>query len=128
MDKQVQNLAKQLAREGISPDRDLWPGIDQAINKAEQRTSVRQSFNSNAWLRMAAVAATLILLVGSGYFTQGSQYVRQDHQSSLLQTLNHTISDLDAAMAMDPENINLTRLSMMTHKSRAHLLRAGTRR
>ncbi len=128
MDKQVQNLAKQLAREGISPDRDLWPGIDRAISRAEQKSSGRKSFDSNAWLRMAAVAATLILLVGSGYFSQGSQYVRQDQQSSLLQTLNHTISDLDAAMAMDPENINLTRLSMMTHKSRAHLLRAGTRR
>ncbi len=128
MDKQMKNLAGQLRREGIAPERDLWPGIEQAIDRAESGKLKSRRFDSNAWLRMVAVAATLVLLVGSGYFDGSFQVSRQDHQVSLLQTLNNTISDLDEAMALDPENLKLTRLSLMTHKSRANLLRVGARR
>ena len=146
MDKQVKNLAGQLRREGISPERDLWPGIQEAIDQAKPGKRPRRPFDANAWYRLAAVAATLILLVGSGYFgavpsgpslenqvamTENSEdgpTLIKDSDPSLLQRLNHTISDLDAAMALDPDNIKLTRLSLMTHKSRANLLRVGTRR
>ena len=135
MDKQVKHLARQLRREGCPPQRDLWPEIEQAIDLVESGRVSKRRFDPNAWYRLAAVAATLILLVGSGYFggnTPGPEQknlaANTEDGSSLLQRLNHTISDLDKAMALDPDNIKLTRLSLMTHKSRAHLLRVGTRR
>ena len=146
MDKQVKNLAGQLRREGISPERDLWPGIQEAIEQAKPGKRPKRPFDANAWYRLAAVAATLILLVGSGYFggaPSGPSLENQvamteiyedgpklinDSAPTLLQRLNNTISDLEAAMALDPDNIKLTRLSLMTHKSRANLLRVGARR
>lgn len=140
MDKQVKNLARQLGREGIAPERDLWPGIEKAIDGGSARPQNRSS--ASAWYRLAAVAATLVLLVGSGYFggispgTNPANHaaltnISEDgsHQdTSLLESLNNTISALDKAMAIDPDNIKLTRLSLMTHMSRANLLRVGTRR
>lgn len=143
MDKQMKHLAQQLRREGTSPERDLWPEIEHAIDQTEARVRPGRALGANAWYRMAAVAATLILLVGSGYFGGKASNPRQEnlaantedvrHQASqpggsLLQRLNNTISDLDRAMALDPDNIKLSRLSLMTHKSRANLLRVGTRR
>ncbi len=146
MDKQMKNLASQLRRDGIAPERDLWPGINKAIDQAQPGLKKPRRFDANAWYRMAAVAATLILLVGSGYFTGVSPGPEKGHKvamiderdtdiqqvsdqgSTLLQRLNNTISALDKAMALDPDNIKLTRLSLMTHKSRANLLRVGTRR
>ncbi len=138
MDQQMKKLARMLQRDGISPDRDLWPEIEQAIDRANPGKRPRRLFDANAWFRLAAVAATLILLVGSGYFAgtspgsgQANNLVLTENNedgNSLLQCLNNTISDLDEAMALDPENIKLTRLSLMTHKSRANLLRVGTRR
>ena len=137
MDKQVEHLAAELKQKGIAPERDLWPEIDQAIDKLEKTEKSGWRFPTKAWYRMAAVAATLALLLGSGYFSNPSpkQQVAQitgveveDNNSSLLHSLNQTISDLDKAMALDPDNIKLTRLSLMTHKSRANLMRVGTRR
>lgn len=137
MDKQVKNLASELKQKGIAPERDLWPGVDQAIDRLESAEKSGWRFSAKAWYRMAAVAATLALLLGSGYFSNLSpkQQVAQisrvedvDNNSSLLHKLNQTISDIDKAMALDPDNIKLTRLSLMTHKSRANLMRVGTRR
>jgi len=137
MDKQMKNLAAQIRRQGIAPERDLWQGIDRAIDQMESEKRSGGRFQRNAWYRMFAVAATLILLLGSGYFgglspndqvALTAEAEVDGNNSSLLQSLNQTISDLDKAMALDPENIKLTRLSLMTHKSRADLLRVGTRR
>ncbi len=136
MDKQINDLAKKMAEEGIAPPRDLWPEIEQAMDQAGQEKKPRRTFDPNAWYRLAAVAATLILLVGAGYFGGNPQQQPQgekvavlvEDNPSLLQRLNNTISELDKAMALDPENIKLTRLSLMTHKSRANLLRVETRR
>lgn len=128
MDNHMKKLARQLQREGIAPERDLWPGIEKALDQPGPAVKPGKQADGHAWFRMVAVAATLVLLVGSGYFGGVPKKSEQGQQVPLLQSLNNTISDLDAAMAQDPDNIKLTRLSLMTHKSRANLLRVGTRR
>ncbi len=139
MEKQFKKLGRELQEQGIAPERDLWPGIEKAISQE----APRRSFGLNAWLRLGAMAASVLLLVGSGYFGSGSTIGHQrdetgrlagwtvsDHSqdSTLLYSLNQEILDLDTAMARDPENIKLSRLSLLAHKSRAHLMRAGIHR
>jgi hypothetical protein len=139
MEKQIKKLARQLRDDGVAPERDLWPGIEKAIGQKKPK----RRFDSNAWLRLGAMAATVVLLIGSGYFGGGlpesdlktgtgkmahNSVKVTEREPSLLQNLNQTISDLDVAMAMDPENFKLSRLSLMAHKSRANLMRIGTRR
>ncbi len=158
MDKQVNKLARQLRDEGVAPDRNLLPGILESIGDQEcrigpeQRVRVlppnqsRRFFDAAAGWRLAAVAATLVLLFGSGYFrsiyqdpASESDLVMEEESTemvspqgnankSLLRGLNHTISDLASAQALDPDNLKLTRLSLLVHRSRANLLRVGTRR
>ncbi len=162
MDKQINKLARQLRDDGVAPERDLLPGIWESIGDARPEgefqsgsafsveSTSRRNFNSAAGWRMAAVAATLILLFGSGYFQShspgrfNSQNLTlnenqhtvgnsidssiEDLDKLLLRSLNKSISDLARAQALDPDNLKLTRLSLLTHKSRANFLRAGSRR
>ncbi len=164
MDKQVNKLARQLRDEGMAPERDLLPGIWESIDdpesnaaapswaKTEPANQRRGLFNTSARWRMAAVAATLVLLLGSGYFqtifrgpsndgnlamndipamtddSTGMDSPQASTNKSLLRSLNQAISDLASAQALDPDNLKLTRLSLLTHKSRANLLRVGSRR
>ena len=158
MDKQVNKLARQLRDEGVAPERDLLPGILESIGDQECRTGPesrvrvmppnqsRRFFDAAAGWRLAAVAATLVLLFGSGYFRSISQGPSNESNlamneestemvspqasgnKSLLRGLNQTISELASAQALDPDNLKLTRLSLLVHRSRANLLRVGTRR
>jgi len=54
-DDKLDHAARQLARE-ISPERDLWPGIAEAIEPAPRRSR---------WTPMLAQAAAIVLLVGA---------------------------------------------------------------
>lgn len=54
-DDKLDRAARQLATE-ISPDRDLWPGIAEAIEDAPRRSR---------WTPMLAQAAAVVLLVGA---------------------------------------------------------------
>ncbi len=136
MDKQIENLARELRYEGSLPERDLWPGIEAALDRESGAEPKRKSeksvglFRASTSWRIAAVAATLVLILGSGYFRSepglnpGSTElaVTDSSESSLLQSLNQTIADLSAAQAQDPQNLKLTRLSLLAHKSRTQLL------
>ncbi len=163
VDKQVNKLARQLRDEGVAPERDLLPGIldsigDQEVGARAQSPvrpistiRTRRIFNASAGWRLAAVAATLVLLFGSGYFqsiykgpaqeshlamneesaemsSRAIPLAQADKDESLLRGLNEAISDLASAQALDPDNLKLTRLSLLAHKSRVNFLRVGTRR
>ncbi|MDJ0751023.1 MAG: hypothetical protein QNJ11_16170 [Woeseiaceae bacterium] len=54
-DDKLDRAARQLSRE-ISPERDLWPGIAEAIEPAPRRSR---------WTPMLAQAAAVVLLVGA---------------------------------------------------------------
>lgn len=56
-DDKLMAAASQLAT-AISPERDLWPGIEQAINQPGQRRKSR-------WTPIFAQAAAVVLLVGA---------------------------------------------------------------
>lgn len=146
MDKQIKKLAHRLRDDGVAPERDLWPDIEARLDSAPRSAPGRTPFRADTWWRLAAVAATLTLLVGAGYFSGSPSNVgpvapvamvdepvvetstETEAGPSLLNRLNNTISELEAAMALDPDNLKLTRLSLMAHKSRGQLLRVGTRR
>lgn len=137
MDTQLKKLARQLRDEGIAPERDLLPAIWRAIDRQEAPAAPGgtwlRRFGSN-W-QLAAVAATLVVLVGVGYLrpvvsdpgpkAELAAWDRTDR--ALLRDVNQSISDLAAAQAQEPDNLNLTRLSLLAHRSRSNLLRLGTR-
>jgi len=137
MDRQIERLAGKMRDEGISPPRDLWPEIEARL---EDRPAAGRFRHRDRWWRLASVAAALILLIGSGYFTGGEESLPTGTEvagvtapasaatGNLLQTINDTIGELEAARTLAPENLKLSRLTVLAHQSRAELLRATIRR
>lgn len=56
----IEQQAQQLPEE-LSPKRDLWPGIEQALNQAQQETKTTAW---PAWQKVAAVFAPVVLVFG----------------------------------------------------------------
>lgn len=137
MDRQIERLAARMRDEGVNPPRDLWPDIEARL---EDRPASGRFRHRDRWWRLAAVAAALILLVGSGYFTGGEESLppgaevaavaapERAEGGSLLQMMNDTIGELEKAQALAPENMKLSRLTVLAHQGRAELLRAATLR
>lgn len=139
-DKQLERLAGQMRDTGVAPDRDLWPGIQAAINRKDQESGPgKRRRQSGNWLRMAAVAAALTVMLAAGWFgihTIGGDPIAglQDtaqrlggfHRSSGLSTIDQALDELTLALADDPENRNLTQLVLMVHKTRGNLLRRNS--
>lgn len=137
LDRQVRNLAENLREKGTTPRRDLWPDIDAALDQVDQARTVRRSTGGGRVWRVAALAATLILVVGLGFvgtLKPGDQ-PRQltaletpgsEESLSTMASLDRALGELNEALRMDPENRHLSRLVLLVHKSRADVLRQNT--
>ena len=146
LDRQVDHLTGSLRDKGAVPGRDLWPEIEEAIGRTEQAAlKSRKPARLTTW-RIAALAASLALILGLGYIgTTGNKSLEAhradtgqdldlaysgavgDEDLSALQRLDRTLSGLNNALNQDPENRNLSRLVLLVHKSRANVLRQNTR-
>lgn len=73
LDRQLDGLARQLRDKGVRPERDLWPDIDRAIDRAEVIDGTARSRRSNplAGWRIVALAASVLLLLGVGLVQMG---------------------------------------------------------
>jgi hypothetical protein len=141
-DRQLDRLAGQLREDGMPPERDLWPDIDAEISRRE--ASGRRRQRAVPWWRLAAAAAAVIALgfgsrallnVGEG--TQPEQLAQAELTAPAaetapgglaggMQTVDHALDELEAALAADPENRSLSRLVLMVHRTRGELLRRTT--
>ncbi|MBE0565233.1 MAG: hypothetical protein IH621_04685 [Krumholzibacteria bacterium] len=133
-DSRLDRLAAKLRDEGVAPERDLWPEIDAAITRRERAGLGRKSL---PWWRMAgAAAAVLILAVGIGTMLPGGgpegpapagpEVVRmttEPAETGGMATLDRALEQLEEALAADPDNLSLSRLVLMVHKTRSELLR-----
>ncbi len=145
-DNQLSRLARQMRDTGTAPDRDLWPDIDAAIDQSEHRTIIRTSHRKGRpWLRLAAVAAALTLMLSAGWVgirtitgeaiigDRASQEVaaldgavESESAANGLAVIDQALDDLMLALKDDPENRNLSHLVLMVHKTRGNLLRRNT--
>lgn len=135
-DKQLQRLAGRMRDTGISPDRDLWPDINAAIDRDEEKAGPggprRPGTN---WLRMTAVAAALVLMLAAGWVGIGSitgdagvpgLAADSETDPSGLAVIDRALDELNLALADDPENGSLSQLVLMVHKTRGNLLRRNS--
>lgn len=67
-DEQLLAQVDELAKE-ISPKRDLWPGIEQAIAAQSQEVSTLASNDWSAWSKIAAAFAPVALVLGLWFNT-----------------------------------------------------------
>ncbi|PID79598.1 hypothetical protein CSB20_09675 [bacterium DOLZORAL124_64_63] len=149
MDREIGRLAARMRDEGVPPPRDLWPEIDARLE--DRPGAVGRQRSDYGW-RLAAVAAALLLLLGSGYFSGGRESLPAGGEMAategggdaeaptslvalavpesghLLRMMNETIGELEEAQALVPENLKLSRLTVLAHQGRAELLRAAARR
>lgn len=135
-DPRLEPLARRLREQGRPPERDLWPGIEEAIDRRERagKRSVR-----TGWWRLAAAAAALVVLVlgardlrlpgagdvgGSGrrpVLAEAPAAREPDSKAAI----DRALDELNEALAADPDNPHLTRLALMVHRSRGEMLRRG---
>ena len=82
LDRQMDSLAGPLRDKGISPRRDLWPDINQAIDRAEAMAGGIRKTRTRplAGWRIAALAASVLLLVGVGLVQRGGLPGNLDNQ------------------------------------------------
>ncbi len=135
-DKQLERLAGQMRDTGVAPDRDLWPDIEAAIDREEQGAGSRASRRKTGkWLRFAAMAAALTLMLAAGWAgirsingdgTLSDVARRIENPASGLAVIDKALDELTLALADDPENRNLSHLVLMVHKTRGNLLRRNS--
>lgn len=148
LDRQIGRLTGALREEGAAPGRDLWPEIDEAISRTEQNAVQKiRPWGVGTW-RIAALAATVALMIGLGYVGTTGDRSREAFRAetgsemdlayntvaaeesagpSVLQRLDNTLGDLNAALNQDPENRSLSRLVLLVHKSRASVMKQNSR-
>ncbi|MCP4572526.1 MAG: hypothetical protein GY838_09275 [bacterium] len=137
LDPRLEPLARRMRDRGQPPERDLWPGIDEAIDRRERAGD--HPARTGWWRFAAAVAAMLVLVLGArdlhvprGDSTPGgtpSPVVAEAAATWALDGLDEeaaiesALAELNAAMAADPDNPHLSRLALMVHRSRGEMLR-----
>lgn len=137
-DRQLKRLTEQIRNTGTAPDRDLWPDINAAIDRQEPRSARRALRREHwSWLRPAAVAAALSLMLAAGWVglssitgdaiigDVGSPDIAGESAAPPrgLAVIDKALDELTLALADDPENRNLSHLVLMVHKTRGNLLR-----
>jgi hypothetical protein len=131
-DRQLRRLAGQLRDTGTSPERDLWPDINTAIDRQEDVRSRENRHRGRNWLRMTAVAAALVLMLAAGWagirsitdqFDATDVVLAPEALPSGMDVIDKALDELTLALADDPENKNLSQLVLMVHKTRGNLLR-----
>jgi hypothetical protein len=140
-DRQLKRLAGQIRDTGTEPERDLWPDINAIIDSEEPRAGLMAPGRKRLpWLRLAAMAAALTLMVTAGWLGIGSytgdNFTRQAGSADLagdpetpasgMAVIDKALDELTLALADDPENRNLSHLVLMVHKTRGNLLRRNS--
>lgn len=140
-DSQLSRLAVQMRDTGTAPGRDLWPEIDAAIDREEHRSTGRAPGRKRRpWLRLAAVAAAMALMLAAGWAgirsITGDSIIQEvasldgaeesEAPKSGLAVIDKALDELTLALADDPANRNLSHLVLMVHKTRGNLLRRNT--
>jgi hypothetical protein len=140
-DSQLSRLVGQMRDTGTAPGRDLWPEIDAAIDQQEHRSTGRApGHKRRPWLRLAAVAAAMALMLAAGWAgirsITGDSIIQEvasldgaeesEAPSSGLAVIDKALDELTLALADDPANRNLSHLVLMVHKTRGNLLRRNT--
>lgn len=122
LDRRITEAAGRLRDQGLSPDRDLWPGIDAALDRLERPRGRRGPRLPEAW-RLTSLAACLALVLGLGSVGRQAPQVQDGYSD--LRRLDDTLQELNEALQQDPDNQGLARLVLLVHKSRADVLRGG---
>jgi len=136
MNRQLDSLGRQLRDSGQAPERDLWPDIATAIDQVEQRQAPRSVRSGPGVWQVAALAASVVLLVGVGYLGLSNPDKTLVAETDVtpptlvraaaegLEALDDTLRQLNQALATDPENHKLARLATLVHMSRANVMRS----
>ena len=140
-DSQLSRLVGQMRDTGTAPGRDLWPEIDAAIDQQEHRSTGRApGHKRRPWLRLAAVAAAMALMLAAGWTgirsITGDSIIQEvasldgaeesEAPNRGLAVIDKALDELTLALADDPANRNLSHLVLMVHKTRGNLLRRNT--
>lgn len=148
LERQLERLAPRLRDRGIAPERDLWPGIEETIARMEPRRRRGRGFE--LW-RVAALAASLLLLLGVGWVqwsgpdpdalrpgpraespTRAAPVIAGETSPDKLVAARDLLDDalerLDEARRSHPESAGLTKLIVMIHESRGDLIRDAAKR
>jgi len=138
IDDQVNRLAQELKDRGVAPARDLWGDIDQSISAVEERRIRPAGYWRRAWPQVAAVAAVVTLLIAAGWWAlpRGTTQSRiagpvavattASPAASGLDVIAQALTELNLALAADPDNRSLGNLSLMLHQRRGRMLRQNT--
>jgi len=128
--QQLEQVAPQLREQGVVPPRDLWPDVAAAIEAVQPLRPRRD--RGSAWpRRVAALAACLLLLAGIGLvdrqtdspFVAGIVQSAADPVLSGCDAVDRALAELNAALALAPDDANLSRLLLMLHRTRGRVLR-----
>ena len=137
-DDQMNRLAGQLRDQGSQPSRDLWPDIDRTISAAEEQQVRPLPKRRWDWWQITATVAAVFVLAAIGWWGPdfelesdralnpvGGQEVTVNEESEL-DLINQALSELNLALAQDPESRSLANLALMLHQSRGRVMRQNT--
>ncbi len=135
LNDQMNRLAQDLRNTGVNPRRDLWGDIDQAISQAEANQIKTGSSRRWDWPQLAAIAAMITFFAfavwwGPGFEFRGggplevvAELAAVAPEASGLEVIDQALSELNLALAEDPDNLSLSNLALMLHQSRGRILR-----
>ncbi len=135
-DPRLDPLASRMRENGQPPERDLWPGIEEAIDRREQ-TGRRRS-RAGRWRLVAAAAALAVIVLGvrdlrapreNGPLPMSAKgttlAVAEGADDTGRMAIDRALAELNEAMSLDPDNPNLSKLVLMVHRTRGEMLRRG---
>ncbi len=137
-DPQLERLNAQLQQKGITPERDLWPGINGAISAEEKRLFEQPKKKSEGFWRpqmlwvAAAMAAFALILIPLGLQTNDPGQMAKINQEQMGEELAldnsesalfGALKDLEIAVRENPGDQNLSRLIRMVSSRQGDYLR-----
>jgi hypothetical protein len=152
--RQLADLSAQLREGGVPPARDIWPDLDRALDRALDQgfatgfppISARRRLAAGGVWASAALAATVLIVVGFGVAGRGTvpgsaqrgPLTAQPAPAAALapapapdnvvlrqglRAAEQALADLQTALKRSPDSPDLSRLILMIHHSRGRLLR-----
>lgn len=115
-DKELQNHIEQLPKE-MTPERELWTGIEKAINQTPTQTGKPKVLTPVAW---AASLVAAVLLTWTGINSNGVS----DNETSLVTALNQDFSQQKQLMLTSFGTPDLAKLSPEMQKELDNLASA----
>ena len=135
VDDQMDRLAADLRDQGVAPQRDLWADIDRNISAAENRLLRPALHRRRTWPQFVATAAVVTVLLTAGWwglqqragFTSAADPVASlEADTSVfsdMDVIDQALTEVNLALALDPDNRSLTHLALMLHQSRGRMMR-----